>query len=34
MTHLIISRKKCLEDGLNYLPEIYGYGKHNEGILY
>jgi hypothetical protein len=34
LDHLIESMKKCLEDGVNYLPEIYGYGKHESGVFY
>jgi hypothetical protein len=31
--HLIHSIKKCLKHNVDYLPSIYGYGKHDKDTL-
>lgn len=32
--HLIETIKKCLDDNVNYLPQIYGYGSDDQNIIY
>ena len=32
--HLIESIQKCLNDGIDYLPQIYGYDDVDPGTLY
>ena len=32
--HLIQSIQKCLNDNVNYLPDIYGYANDDGSVLY
>ena len=32
--HLVQSIQKCLDDNVNYLPDIYGYANDDGSVLY